>query len=152
MKFSKERGRGCIPHNPALNPPMTQKLNKGRDSSCMILTAYKNIKSRNRSSTRPRHVAKWVVLTGLYCIRIFCEWLWKGQWSLASFLNIRLYKIDADFALNPTKHNRCTEECSKLKKSVDMTSSGLHGLNISTNASPKCDRTKCPEEKASSVG
>ena len=42
--------------------------------------------------------------------------------------------------------NRSTEGCSKVKKSVDMTSSGKNGLNIRTNASPKWDRTRCPEE------
>ena len=42
--------------------------------------------------------------------------------------------------------NRSTEACSKLKRSEDMTSSGKNGLNIRTNASPKWDRTKCPEE------
>ena len=36
-----------------------------------------------------------------------------------------------------TKENRSTEGCSKLKRSVDMTSSGKNGLNIRTNASPK---------------
>ena len=44
------------------------------------------------------------------------------------------------------KQNRNTERCSKLKRSVDMTSSGKNGLNIKTNASPKWDRTRCPEE------
>ena len=44
------------------------------------------------------------------------------------------------------KQNRSTEGCSKLKRSVDMTSSGNNGLNIRTNASPKWDRTRCPEE------
>ena len=42
--------------------------------------------------------------------------------------------------------NRSTEGCSKLKRSVDMTSSGKNGLNIRTNASSKWDRTRCPEE------
>ena len=42
-----------------------------------------------------------------------------------------------------TKQNRSTEGCSKLKRSVDMTSSGKNGLNIRTNASPKWDRTRC---------
>ena len=42
--------------------------------------------------------------------------------------------------------NRSTEGCSKLKRSVDMTSSGKNGLNIRTNANPKWDRTRCPEE------
>ena len=45
-----------------------------------------------------------------------------------------------------TKQNRSTEGCSNLKRSVDMTSSGKNGLNIRTNASPKWDRTRCPEE------
>ena len=36
-----------------------------------------------------------------------------------------------------TKQNRSTEGCSKLKRSVDKTSSGKNGLNIRTNASPK---------------
>ena len=44
------------------------------------------------------------------------------------------------------KQNRSTEGCSKLKRSVDMTSSGKNGLKIRTNASPKWDRTRCPEE------
>ena len=44
------------------------------------------------------------------------------------------------------KQNRTTEGCSKLKRFVDMTSSGKNGLNIRTNASPKWDRTRCPEE------
>ena len=44
------------------------------------------------------------------------------------------------------EQNRSTEGCSKLKRSVDMTSSGKNGLNIRTNASPKWDRTRCPEE------
>ena len=39
-----------------------------------------------------------------------------------------------------TEQNRSTEGCSKLKRSVDMTSSGKNGLNIRTNASPKWDR------------
>ena len=39
-----------------------------------------------------------------------------------------------------TKQNRSTEGCSKLKRSVDMTSSGKNGLNIRTYASPKWDR------------
>ena len=45
-----------------------------------------------------------------------------------------------------SKQNRSTEGCSKLKRSVDMTSSGKNGLNIRTNVSPKWDRTRCPEE------
>ena len=37
------------------------------------------------------------------------------------------------------KQNRSTEGFSKLKRSVDMTSSGKNGLNIRTYASPKWD-------------
>ena len=44
------------------------------------------------------------------------------------------------------KKNKSTEGCSKLKRSIYMTSSGKNGLNIRTNASPKLDRTRCPEE------
>ena len=32
------------------------------------------------------------------------------------------------------------------KRSVDMASSGKNDLNIRTNASPKWDRNRCPEE------
>ena len=47
------------------------------------------------------------------------------------------------------KQNRSTEGCSKLTRSVDMTSSGKNGLNIRTNASPKWEgpgvrRSNCP--------
>ena len=38
------------------------------------------------------------------------------------------------YALTAAKQNRSTEGCSKLKRSVDMTSSGRNGLNIRTNA------------------
>ena len=44
------------------------------------------------------------------------------------------------------RQNRSTEGYSKLKSSVDMTSSGKNGINIRTNESPKLDRTRCPEE------
>ena len=40
----------------------------------------------------------------------------------------------------------------QYSKSRDMTSSGENGPNIRTNASSKRDRTRCPEEQASSVG
>ena len=61
---------------------------------------------------------------------------------------LRLKFMDeAGFALSEAvRQNRSTEGCSKLKRSVDMTSSGENGLNIRTNASPKWDRTRCPEE------
>ena len=34
----------------------------------------------------------------------------------------------------------------------NMTSARENYINIGTNASPKWDKTRCPEEKASSVG
>ena len=37
---------------------------------------------------------------------------------------------------------RSSEGCSKLKRSVDMTSSGKNDLNIRTNASPKWDQVE----------
>ena len=57
-----------------------------------------------------------------------------------------LYWIKHTVCLAIAKQNRSTEGCSKLKRSVDMTSSGKNGPNIRTNASPKWDRTRCPEE------
>ena len=40
----------------------------------------------------------------------------------------------------------------ETQKTRNKTSSGDIGLNIRTLASPKWDRTRCPEEEASSVG
>ena len=43
------------------------------------------------------------------------------------------------------KQNRSTEGCSKLKRSVDMTSSGKNGRNIRTNGTgPGVRRSKRP--------
>ena len=44
------------------------------------------------------------------------------------------------------EQNKMTAGCSKLKRSVDMTSSGKNGIIMRTNASPKWDNTRCPEE------
>ena len=49
-------------------------------------------------------------------------------------------------AISFHEQNRSTEGCSEIKRSVDMTNSGKNGLNIRTNASPKWDRTRCPEK------
>ena len=49
------------------------------------------------------------------------------------------------------KQNRITEGRSKLKRSIDMTSSGMNDLNIRTNTSPIWDRTRRLEDHASSV-
>ena len=48
-------------------------------------------------------------------------------------------------------HVKTIEGCSKLKRSVDMKNSGKNCLNIRTNASPKWDRTRCPEDGGVSV-
>ena len=63
----------------------------------------------------------------------------KGQ----SYIN---FALGVQQPGNVEGQNRSTEGCSRLKRSVDMTSSGKNGLNIRTNASPKWDRTRCPEE------
>ena len=44
--------------------------------------------------------------------------------------------VKVKLGINVMKQNRSTEGCSKLKRSVDMASSGKNGLNIRTNASP----------------
>ena len=46
-------------------------------------------------------------------------------------------KLNESLRIFISKQNRSTEECSKLKRFVDMTRSGKNGLNIRTNASPK---------------
>ena len=76
------------------------------------------------------------------------------SWVLSQTMQFQ--KLDSDVPKVPKqveakrngviKQNRSTEGCSKFKRSVDMTSSGKNGLNIRTNASPKWDRTRCPEE------
>ena len=65
--------------------------------------------------------------------------MWQ-KWSLDHF-GLHVQRISCR-----DKQNRSTEGCLKLKRSVNMTSSGKNGLNIRTNASPKWDRTRCPEE------
>ena len=66
-----------------------------------------------------------------------------------SFWNVlsKIEKVPRDIQSEKSrKQNRSTEGCSRPKRSMDMTSSGKNGLNIRTNASPKLDRTRCPEE------
>ena len=48
--------------------------------------------------------------------------------------------------LNTLSKIEVPRDVPRLKRSVDMTSSGKNGLNIRTIASPKWDRTRCPEE------
>ena len=62
--------------------------------------------------------------------------------SIRLYIPFSIYINDMDLL---AKQNGSTEGCSKLKRSVDMTSSGNNRLNIRTNASPKWDRTRCPE-------
>ena len=47
---------------------------------------------------------------------------------------ICIYSFPHNSSLFGIKQNRSTEGCSKLKRSVDMTSSGKNGLNIRTNS------------------
>ena len=61
--------------------------------------------------------------------------------NFTKFLVVVLSQPTCPVHLYCTRQNRSTEGCSQLKRSVDMTSSGL---NIRTNASPKWDRTRCP--------
>ena len=68
--------------------------------------------------------------------------LTQGQYHIVLIAK----KVSGLLMFTSNKQNRSTEGCSKLKRSVDMTSSGKNGLNIRTNASPKWDRTRCPEE------
>ena len=71
----------------------------------------------------------------------FCSSIFPN-WTFCSFFlpygNLHVFR--------GLKQNRSTEGCSKLKRSEDMTSSGKNGLNIRTNASPKWDRIRFPEE------
>ena len=73
--------------------------------------------------------------------------------SEVALLFVKTYTVPCIRIWTPMYHHyivegqkRSTEGCSKLKRSVDMTSSGKNGLNIRTNASPKWDRTRCQEE------
>ena len=82
--------------------------------------------------------------------------LWKWPQVLSStnvsFLFNPRKLVPTKIICHPQYAYRSTEGCLKLKRSVDLTSSGKNGLNIRTNASPKWDRTRCPEELVSSVG
>ena len=63
------------------------------------------------------------------------KWLSRRNYLPTLLVFIRQVSISSS---KPFKEqNRSTEGCSKLKRSVDMTSSGKNGLNIRTNASPK---------------
>ena len=68
------------------------------------------------------------------------------QVNLATYMRQNNTNLMESERVIDTKQNRSTEGCSKLKRFVDMTSSGMNCLNIRTNSSPICDRTRCPEE------
>ena len=70
-------------------------------------------------------------------------------WLTVCYINIMSKTVKLACIM---KENISTKGCSKLKRSGDKTSSVINGINIRTNASPKWDRIRCPEEKASSVG
>ena len=65
---------------------------------------------------------------------------------VGSNIHTSVYDKRDDFGFPIVRQNRSTEGCSRLERSVDMTRSGKNGLKIRTNASPKRDRTRCPEE------
>ena len=66
------------------------------------------------------------------------------EWNVL-FKTLSKFNFGTNF-IKWMKQNKSTEGCSRLKRSVDMTRSGKNGLNTRTNASPKWDRTRCPEE------
>ena len=72
---------------------------------------------------------------------------WQFGWKLRIMWSMEVliywYK---NLKIDDEQQNRTKEGCSKLKRSVDITSSGKNGLNMRTNASPKWDKTGCPEE------
>ena len=73
------------------------------------------------------------------------NWIVTVLWSVIITKSAHIFHDKVEMQIN-YEQNGSTEGCSKLKRSVDMTSSGKNGLNIRTNASPKWDRTRCPEE------
>ena len=88
-------------------------------------------------------------LTQTYDINHYTISKIKRSWSHrddTKMFDIQGLQIDLGLSWSGLKQNRSTEGCSKLKTSVDMTCSGKNGLNIRTNASPKWDRTRCPDE------
>ena len=85
-----------------------------------------------------------------FCINLFSRFFTLNiPWYFLDFAYIKWWNYSRKsyrffFLLysfkNESKHNRSTEGCSTLNRSVDMISSGKNGLNIRTNASPKWDR------------
>ena len=71
-----------------------------------------------------------------FCTHLLGKSGWISQFFICLSFLIALY----------SNENRSTEGCSKLKRSIDMTSLGKDGLNIRTHASPKWERIRCPEE------
>ena len=80
-----------------------------------------------------------------FCLWIFHAYIFGILNRLAAELQC-LYQNGKWFLVWLVKQNSSTEGYSKLKRSVDMTSSGKNGLNIRTNTSTKWDRTRCTEE------
>ena len=128
-----------------------------------LLSTYKYLKKlwmiRNKVLL-DRHCSFNNLLCGITSYDWRRVWIFKDTSSLdlkyffrqnIHYLQINLYRIfkahlsrNTEIALK--EQNRSTEGCSKLKRSIDLTSSGKNGLNMRTNASPKWDRTRCPEE------
>ena len=82
----------------------------------------------------------WLRITDEDSIPEMCIWsilLIKSdlKWCINHSRRLYLYFEILQFIVKMAcKHNRSTEGCSNLKRSVDMTSSGKNGLNIRTNA------------------
>ena len=93
-------------------------------------------------------ISKWTFWRVLHFLIIRFEfttgYLRLVDLTLYITLSLRCMTSDSNPLL--VSKNRSTEGCSKLKRSVDMTSSGKNGLNIRTNANPIWDRTRYPEE------
>ena len=117
--------------------------------ACVANFIIKALKS-NRSLTFDYRLHKWS-LFDMFCeLFIFCKKVWKLSkkkttethililphndpniiiWNLWKFHVIILHMKDIIWIFI-SKQNISTEGCSKIKRSVDMTSSGKNGLNI----------------------
>ena len=114
-----------------------------------------NLGLKLTNSASPEISQIWCA-TNLNLTQLTWDFIWVEIWDfspLPSWLfsliftlliprkQVNAFKLDINIFLwqFSLKQNRSTEGCSKLKRSVDMTSSGKNGLNIRTNASPKWD-------------
>ena len=54
--------------------------------------------------------------------------------------------IDTNIYIDINKIELPRDTGIQVKRSVDMTSSGMNGLDIRANVSPKWDKNRCPAE------